>query len=521
MNALIHARELELAARDYIHSQKPDYDLSMRVQNYTNWEGEINEIIHYSKTTARGIDVLINMVISDYIGDTKNIETIFNSNYKFFGVRVFNHDLYDYCCVVIYAEEIYSTLKSALYTSSNIDEELMFERETLGRKIAQNSNYHYSSRYAREHPEVHVQDYLNKAQKSKRKVRLTENADGERTFTVLRRDSLERNNEYTLHDDSDYQYVDRENERFTRVPIYGKKNQRNFNLGKGERIIRQRITDFDRELYSKNLIQGERVTKYDWNGDPHADRFTVPNWKDLDSQLYYGDINDITYREEDIVSAYPTVAPESCSGNHNHSVHCGKAVHQVVGDNPKTFRPSAYVPRKSVNQIRNIQKSQIVNDGFSSSHSSKSNYNKSPTNYDGIEVSYREEAVLGDENNGKYSSQLSEPNDYGRYSSNVSIAHAVQGPVEINGPHLVNNYRMTERESIRSSRGNRISVAPQVERNRISIVKGGKIIDDFSADKSYAGRPTSYSSVHKRRTGTRGGVRDFSPLNNFDPDSSF
>ena len=97
MNALIHTRELELAARDFIDSHKPDYDLSTRVQKYTNWEGELNEIIHYSKATARGIDVLVNMVISDFIGDTKNIETIFNPDYRYFGVRVFNHDLYDYC----------------------------------------------------------------------------------------------------------------------------------------------------------------------------------------------------------------------------------------------------------------------------------------------------------------------------------------------------------------------------------------------------------------------------------------
>lgn len=91
-----HTRELELAARDHSNSHKPETDLSFRVQNYTNWEGEINEIVHYSKTTARGIDVLVNMAISDYIGDTKNIETVFNPQYKYFGVRVTNHDLYDY-----------------------------------------------------------------------------------------------------------------------------------------------------------------------------------------------------------------------------------------------------------------------------------------------------------------------------------------------------------------------------------------------------------------------------------------
>lgn len=66
MNALIHTRELELAARDFIDSYRPDYDLSARVNKYTNWEGEINEIVHYSKANIRGIEVLVNMVLSDY-----------------------------------------------------------------------------------------------------------------------------------------------------------------------------------------------------------------------------------------------------------------------------------------------------------------------------------------------------------------------------------------------------------------------------------------------------------------------
>ena len=96
VNGLIHTRELELAARDFIDSYKPDYDLGTRVEQYTNWEGELNEIVHYSKANVRGIEVIVNMVISDFCGDTRNIETIFNPNYKFFGVRAFNHDLYDY-----------------------------------------------------------------------------------------------------------------------------------------------------------------------------------------------------------------------------------------------------------------------------------------------------------------------------------------------------------------------------------------------------------------------------------------
>lgn len=86
-----------MAGRDLAISRNSGLDVAERVEKYTNWEGELNEIVHYSKSNVKGIDVLVNMVLSDFCGDTLNIETIFGDNYKYFGVRVFNHDLYDYC----------------------------------------------------------------------------------------------------------------------------------------------------------------------------------------------------------------------------------------------------------------------------------------------------------------------------------------------------------------------------------------------------------------------------------------
>lgn len=169
VQALVHTRELELAARDFIDSRKPDYDLAERVERYTNWDGELNEIVHYSKANIRGIEVLMNMVLSDFVGDTLNIDTMFNPSYKYFGVRVFTHDLYDYCCVLIYAQDIYSSVKTALLTSTNIEEELLAEREVLGRKIAQRDDYHYRELYARDHPNVRFSVFMNESHKSKRK----------------------------------------------------------------------------------------------------------------------------------------------------------------------------------------------------------------------------------------------------------------------------------------------------------------------------------------------------------------
>jgi hypothetical protein len=42
---------------------------------------------------------------------------------------------------LIYAENIYSTLKNALFTSANIDEELLFEKSILSRDFEERDQY--------------------------------------------------------------------------------------------------------------------------------------------------------------------------------------------------------------------------------------------------------------------------------------------------------------------------------------------------------------------------------------------
>jgi hypothetical protein len=481
-------------------------------------------------------------VLSDFVGDTKNIETIFNQNYRYFGVRVSSHDLHDYCVVIIYAEEIFSTLKSALYTSSHIDEELLYERETLGRKIAQNSNYHYSARFARDHPSVHMDIYKNSAQKSKRKVRLTEDQDGDRTFTVIRRDSLERNTNYRNHDDADYQYVDEQNERFTHVPSYARPQKRYFTLDKGERIIRQTITDHDRELYSKHITPGDTYVKYEWNGDPHKDRYTVPHWKDYDSKLYYGDINDISRFEENVVGRYSSIIPESCPGNHDEIDTTPRASSKYDSLRSVSFR-RAKAPRKTVEQAlyepENKLHNEVKNTNFSFRHR-----NQLPAN-DGIEVSYHEEeyyspressrpvSIRGSGRHG--STVLYEPTGYGRYTG----TYQYEEPAEIKrtasfgqerGPaQPISSYRMVERESIRDSsrRSNRVQLRPQTmvvePQGRDSVgtfTKAEKFEGVYSPDKSIAGRPTTFSSVHKRRTKAQSNEK-YDALNELDISDSF
>jgi hypothetical protein len=297
---MVHSRELELASRDFIDSRKPDLDIAERVERYTNWDGELNEIIHYSKANVRGIDIIVNMVLSDFCGDTLDIETIFGPHYKYFGVRVFNHDLYDYCICIIYAEEIYSSLKSALFTSSNIDEELEMERSLLDKRVKENMDYRYTEHYARDHPNARFDVYESNTFKTKRKVRLTNFDDDNRTFTVLRRESLEREPSYKFNSDPDYQYSHKENERHSTVSSYDKPFKKQFDLGTGEFIVRQTVTDYDKEVYTKKNRNQQQSRPSDYmRADPRASVF-----KEEQSKLYYGDLNDVSRFEENVVDKY-------------------------------------------------------------------------------------------------------------------------------------------------------------------------------------------------------------------------
>lgn len=543
MNALIHTRELELAARDFIDSYRPDYDLSSRVNKYTNWEGEINEIVHYSKASVRGIEVLVNMVLSDYCGDTKNIETIFNPSYRFFGVRVFAHDLYDYCCVVIYAEDIYSTLKSALYTSANIDDELLFERDTLGRHIAEKSNYTYSARYARDNPEVRLSMYFNEAKKSKRKVRLTENADGDRTFTVLRRDSLERNPNYKYHADADYLYVSRQNERFTHVPEYARPQKNSFVLGKGESIVQQKITDIDKEIYTKHTRTTTHEVKHDFNAPPHRSRYS--STKEYDSRIYYGDLNDVSRFEEELIQRYTTIIPESCPGNHHHvdvSISSDSSIEEEAR-RKSYFRSSKSARREREQQMKNstyMSQSKVKKESSHSRYSFRSKERaKKQSQFGGVDVSFREEELFSPSERAQFASRQ-DPTSYGRFSK-ISEVQRVSDPPEIKktasynddmSPQKIAGYRMTERDSLRdpglqarerspynsrrSDYNSRRSDRAVVQEQAVPASKGmpkSTFFANASPERAMANRPTTFSSVHKRKTREE---RDFTrELNDF------
>jgi hypothetical protein len=576
---LIHTRELELAARDFGESHRPDYDLSARVKKYTNWDGELNEIVHYSKCTARGIDILVNMVLSDFVGDTKNIETIFNPDYRFFGVRVQAHDLHDYCVVCIFAVDIYSSLKSALYTSANIDEEMLFEREILGKKIAQNNNYNYSSRYARDHPDVHLSMYLNSAQKSKRKVRMTEYANGDTSMAVLRRDSLERNPSYKNHDDVDYKYSNEENQRFTHVPEYDRPVKRNSTMTKGERIVKQEIVDYDKETYTKHVNNGNMYPKHVWNGDPHEDRQSVANWKDYDSKLYYGDLNDISQFEERVINRYSHVTPASISAKHESNEYWANEYSRGPDSLYNATLRKVKTPRRTVEQALSQPINKLHREVQHPKYTFRDTHLQPARNLDGVEVSYhevedkpvetsfrvtsnrhipdRESLRVSNSNRNKPAEttlrtsrvitnrpvetsfreesnrhQTAKPQNYGRFSGTFDIPRVSEHagitrtseyePRDENHHQPVSNYQMVERDTLRNSRrSERVTelVEPNYARTFVNrVTKGGqKNNSDFPAEGSFAGRPTAFSSARKSRMQQH----DISPINNLDISSSF
>lgn len=435
---MVHSRELELAARDFIDSRKPDLDIAERVEKYTNWDGELNEIVHYSKANVRGMDVLVNMVLSDFCGDTLDIETIFGPHYKYFGVRVFNHDLYDYCVCVIYAEEIYSSLKTALYTSSNIDEELEFERALLDKRIKEKHDYRYTEHYARDHPNARFDVYEANTYKTKRKVRLTNFDDDSRTFTVLRRNSLEREPDYKYHDDPDYQYTDQKNKKYTRVNEHDRLFKKDFNLNKGEFIVRQTVTDYDKEVYTKHNRHSRKEERPAdlLRSAPKSYRF-----REEDSRLYYGDLNDVSRFEENVVDRYdsrPHIKryrgtekriADRTSLNMTTPVHYEQQTYNVGMDESFRARPST---AKVLTTIHNVE-----------------NYNQNP------EINFRQEAPVVSNTQVSYSAPIRADNNRRsvinqsirntqRFSNVSAIPHVRDTNVSYR--NQVHDYRMADRE---------------------------------------------------------------------------
>lgn len=106
VDPLHHSSFLESAAKEYFSMEDPEDHLAERVEKYINWDGELNEIVHYTRKGVTGRDVLINIMLSDEDGDTNNKDIIFGWNFKHFGVKIGTDGKDGYCVVMDYASHL-------------------------------------------------------------------------------------------------------------------------------------------------------------------------------------------------------------------------------------------------------------------------------------------------------------------------------------------------------------------------------------------------------------------------------
>lgn len=90
--------------------QDPEERLAERVEKYTNWDGEINEIIHQTKKGVTGKDVMINILLSDDIGTYHNKDIVFSQQFKYFGVKIGVNDGGRYLVVLDYATDLENSM---------------------------------------------------------------------------------------------------------------------------------------------------------------------------------------------------------------------------------------------------------------------------------------------------------------------------------------------------------------------------------------------------------------------------
>ena len=83
----------------------PEEKLAERVESYTDWEGELNEIVHLTRRGVSGREIIINILLSDE-EDCNNKNIIFNRTYNHFGVNIGVKNQGRYCVVLNYASHL-------------------------------------------------------------------------------------------------------------------------------------------------------------------------------------------------------------------------------------------------------------------------------------------------------------------------------------------------------------------------------------------------------------------------------
>ena len=88
--------------------EDPESRLAERVEKFTDWDGEINEIVHQSKKGVTGKDVIVNILLSDDIGAYHNKDIVFSPEFEYFGVKIGVNDGGRYLIVLDYATNLKS-----------------------------------------------------------------------------------------------------------------------------------------------------------------------------------------------------------------------------------------------------------------------------------------------------------------------------------------------------------------------------------------------------------------------------
>ena len=106
VSKLLYSDELEKAAKAYFDTDgSPEY-LADRVEAHTNWDGELNEIVHYSKKGVNGRDILIHVMLSDDLGSDENKLILFGKKFAYLGIKIGLNNTQQYCVIMDFASQL-------------------------------------------------------------------------------------------------------------------------------------------------------------------------------------------------------------------------------------------------------------------------------------------------------------------------------------------------------------------------------------------------------------------------------
>lgn len=106
VDKLKFSAHLEKASKDYFRIENAEDRLAERVEAYTTWDGELNEIVHHTRKGVTGRDVLINIMLSDDEGSTNNKDIIFGFAFQYIGIKIGINETDEYCVVLDYASHL-------------------------------------------------------------------------------------------------------------------------------------------------------------------------------------------------------------------------------------------------------------------------------------------------------------------------------------------------------------------------------------------------------------------------------